>query len=1255
MGRRPAKRRRLSRREPQARHARRAFELLETRQLLTANLYLDFGDNFPAGGLDMTVLELRDTLGAGGIQGPDLRTLGTPAMTDATPLSFTGLSGLVTAGPTAFDYNGDAVINATDYTDLRTAVVSLVQRYYSPFDLNVVIAPALDNTSDATYISDINARLQMGANVDGERDTWLFVTSIVRTDTAASVGQDIGTFGISSGADLGGDNDAEETALVFAEMILRTGGGLNNAVADTALARVSSHEAGHTFGLVHTESQPASSAADLLSTADVMRTGDNQTALENFGIVTRFPLAVDVPPPNEVVNYDRLSDSDLLGLRVGEPAYVTGTGANDVITITRTGPNLAQVTVTPFTNPDFTGQIDVPGQAAGTPYLYVINTSNGILIDGSVGLDRFEIDATLGVTVTVRGSGGVADQLVFAGDGTQVGSYTPGAASAVGLDGKTYFGGQLVAGTTTVNLQEFTVGATSSLVTVDNFPTYTLTTPNGADSLDIDLNSFDTDQHRIKGTSGTVDLVPLALHDVQNFVVAAGTNDAALSQNDAILVSSNGMAVADLLSLAVNTGDGDDTLTVDFSTGLVRLFMLYDAGASVDDNDRLVLTGDPATAITRETYRVGATEDAGSWVVDPDGNLGPGANGVANGDELIVSFVNLEPVDTDLPATTFDVLMNASNNQATVVDGGLLNGFNSLQATDLNATFETFRFARKVTTRIMGQSGIDTISVDYTIPAASLAFLRIYGHIAAGVMGQPADDGAADVLSVLRNAVGVTHTLFGQNGDDSFTVGNGDLSLILAAVTISAGSGTDSLVVNDSVRATVVDYHIDPTRISICINPGPPPVRNDIALIDGALEFARLDATNGVNRFDVTPATATVFTIDGNLPPPGTPIGDLLSVRFAGTTGKMLTYDAVTGNGKWEFDNPHLDINFENIETLNNFGVLAYGADAGDKSKPRVKIVNAETGALITSFLAYESSYRGGVRVAVADVTGDGRPEIITAPGKNHAPLIKIFDLLTGTAISGMSFHAFSKSFTGGVNLAVGDLDDDGFNDIAVAPHSGKTEIRTFINTIDASPTKPFSGNAYNRFLAFDSGFIGGATIAVGDVRLDGKAEIIVGAGAGMRAEVRIFDGLTVGPTTSPAAFARRFTPFDAKQRGGVWVAAANIDGGSKFELLVGAGVGSKSQVATFDLSNLKTPAATFTPFSGPGSNAPVRVAAADTGFDGISELFVAQGPDGESQQIRSGPANGPLVDFLMAEETDLEYLNGFFIAADVQAEMFMC
>src|SRR6185436_9983063 len=127
------------------------IELLERRRLLTSTVYLDFGDNFPAGGLQMSALTLRTTFGASGLQGPDVRqadNASTPmvneAIVDATNLNFAPTSPLVT-----FDYDNNSTVNNADYTTLRANVLSLVQRYYAPFDANVVIAPALDNSSSA--------------------------------------------------------------------------------------------------------------------------------------------------------------------------------------------------------------------------------------------------------------------------------------------------------------------------------------------------------------------------------------------------------------------------------------------------------------------------------------------------------------------------------------------------------------------------------------------------------------------------------------------------------------------------------------------------------------------------------------------------------------------------------------------------------------------------------------------------------------------------------------------------------------------------------------------------------------------------------------------------------------------------------------------------------------------------------------------------------------------------------------------------
>src|SRR5215470_9649916 len=68
--------------------------------------------------------------------------------------------------------------------------------------------------------------------------------------------------------------------------------------------------------------------------------------------------------------------------------------------------------------------------------------------------------------------------------------------------------------------------------------------------------------------------------------------------------------------------------------------------------------------------------------------------------------------------------------------------------------------------------------------------------------------------------------------------------------------------------------------------------------------------------------------------------------------------------------------------------VTAVGASFG--SLPVVRVLD-ESGAVVRSFLAYPRSYRGGVNVAVGDVTGDGIHDIITGNDRGRA-VVKVFD-----------------------------------------------------------------------------------------------------------------------------------------------------------------------------------------------------------------------------------------------------------------------
>src|SRR5262249_30240743 len=155
------------------------------------------------------------------------------------------------------------------------------------------------------------------------------------------------------------------------------------------------------------------------------------------------------------------------------------------------------------------------------------------------------------------------------------------------------------------------------------------------------------------------------------------------------------------------------------------------------------------------------------------------------------------------------------------------------------------------------------------------------------------------------------------------------------------------------------------------------------------------------------------------------------------------------------------------------------------------------TGGTITKFTAYEASYTGGVRVALGDVTGDGIPEIITAPGRNHAPLVKVFDLRTGAELSQYEFLAYGAKYLGGVSLAVGDVNGDGVSDIVTAPSVGVAQVHVYVSHVLAGGGFVLTRN-FNAF-ADHPGLSMRATIAVGDIdgARDGnsRADIVVASG----------------------------------------------------------------------------------------------------------------------------------------------------------------
>ncbi len=192
---------------------------------------------------------------------------------------------------------------------------------------------------------------------------------------------------------------------------------------------------------------------------------------------------------------------------------------------------------------------------------------------------------------------------------------------------------------------------------------------------------------------------------------------------------------------------------------------------------------------------------------------------------------------------------------------------------------------------------------------------------------------------------------------------------------------------------------------------------------------------------------------------------------------------------------------------------------AGPGGGPHVRIFGAD-GSVVGGFFAYESSYRGGIKVLAADLDGDGRAEILTTP-MSGSPRVKIFDS-HGKEVR--SFLAFPKSVVGGVNLAVGDVDGDGVADIVVAPNKGVSpEVRVY-NT---------AGQWQRAFQVLNDRFLGGIDVVVADLDGDGRAEIITGAGPGGGPHVQVFDGF--------GKLKDQFFAYDKNFRGGLNVGSIRL------------------------------------------------------------------------------------------------------------------
>ena len=219
---------------------------------------------------------------------------------------------------------------------------------------------------------------------------------------------------------------------------------------------------------------------------------------------------------------------------------------------------------------------------------------------------------------------------------------------------------------------------------------------------------------------------------------------------------------------------------------------------------------------------------------------------------------------------------------------------------------------------------------------------------------------------------------------------------------------------------------------------------------------------------------------------------------------------------------------------------------------PTVTVTNSD-GSVRFTLEVFESTFTGGVAVALADVTGDGIDDIIASAGDGGGPRIRVFDGSTGVVLA--DFFAFDDSWRGGVSVAVG---ADG-EIVTGAGVGGGPRVRVFRG--DGVPLLDF--------FAFDESWRGGVTVAAGDVTRDGVSDVLVGAGPGGGPVVKVYDGRT-------GALLNELLAGDAADRGGVTLAVVGGVGTTMpiMTAKTAGGVRAYDPLTGYDLTPLYDPVA---------------------------------------------------------------------------------
>ncbi len=256
-------------------------------------------------------------------------------------------------------------------------------------------------------------------------------------------------------------------------------------------------------------------------------------------------------------------------------------------------------------------------------------------------------------------------------------------------------------------------------------------------------------------------------------------------------------------------------------------------------------------------------------------------------------------------------------------------------------------------------------------------------------------------------------------------------------------------------------------------------------------------------------------------------------------------------------------------------------------------------GSLAIGVTPFGDAYRGGVRIARGDLNGDGIADLVTGTGAGIESRIRIWDGSTAQLIA--DFDPF-PGYMGGVWVSAGDVNGDGTADLAVGADLGLSPHVKVFNGRDLSEIASF--------YAYAPGFLGGVHVALGDINRDGFADLVTAPGTGAGPHMAVYDGRSLATGAGQQRLVGDFWMYDPTMTAGVDLTVGDIDGDGYADIITGPANGAAHLrvVSGRAVATGQGPVNIISTILWTGNATGLRVSAVDADGDGRVDLVTAPG-----------------------------------------------